>query len=66
MPNNIAILASLGPMGRCVEDVELCFRAIVEQAYADNAARPDILPVPFRQVEIPKKLKLGYFVGGWP
>lgn len=51
-------------MGRCVEDVELCFKAIVQQTFRDNAARPDILPIPFREVALPKKLKLGYFCEG--
>lgn len=63
-PCSAAVLASLGPMGRCVEDVELCFRAIVQQGHPENASRPDILPISFREIELPKQLRLGYFCEG--
>lgn len=51
-------------MGRSVEDVELCFKAIVQKAYAENASRPDILPIPFGEVILPERLRLGYFFEG--
>jgi Asp-tRNA(Asn)/Glu-tRNA(Gln) amidotransferase A subunit family amidase len=57
-PGAEAVKVSYGPMARSVEDLELFCRAIFGQ---QDPVAYNIPPVPFREVELPKKLKFGYY-----
>lgn len=46
-----------GPMGRSVRDVELGARVL----FGKESRLGDVAPVPFREVEVPQKLKFGYY-----
>ncbi|KAK4704909.1 hypothetical protein P7C70_g1294, partial [Phenoliferia sp. Uapishka_3] len=52
---------TLGPMGRSVEDLELSSRLLFN-ASAKFSRTLDLLPLPFREIELPKKLKVGYYL----
>ncbi|KAN0092624.1 Amidase signature domain containing protein [Tylopilus felleus] len=56
-PGYEAIRVSYGPMGRSVKDCELFCRVVFGQQ--DGAHQT--VPLPFRPVELPKKLKFGYY-----
>ncbi|KAF8120361.1 amidase signature domain-containing protein [Boletus edulis] len=57
-PGYEAIRVSYGPMGRSVRDCELFCRTVFgEQDHAHQT-----VPLPFRPVELPGKLKFGYYV----
>ena len=49
-----------GPMGRGVEDLEVAARAIVGRRGSDKFYFP--APIPYRDVQLPKKLKFGYYL----
>ena len=61
-----AIKTTLGPMGRSVQDVELCFKAVAQAAMKRRvfATQNNILPLPWREVEKPEKLRIGYYTEG--
>ncbi|KAI9014268.1 amidase signature domain-containing protein [Hyaloraphidium curvatum] len=48
-----------GPFGRSVEDVELLTKLWVEKGPEMDS---EAVPIPWRKVELPAKLRLGYFV----
>ncbi|KAI6025550.1 amidase signature domain-containing protein [Pisolithus marmoratus] len=56
-PGFEAIRVSYGPMARSIEDCDLFSRIAFGQL--DPARR--VTPVPYRPVELPKKLKFGYY-----
>ncbi|KAG8212908.1 amidase signature domain-containing protein [Butyriboletus roseoflavus] len=56
-PGYEAIRISYGPMGRSVRDCELFCRTV----FGDQDGAHQIVPVPFRPVELPSKLKFGYY-----
>ncbi|GAA6007776.1 hypothetical protein JCM10207_004870 [Rhodosporidiobolus poonsookiae] len=59
-PGTEVVKASLGPMGRCVSDVELMTR--VQLDASDELARTEgVMPLRYREVELPEKLKFGFF-----
>lgn len=62
-PGFEAVKASLGPMGRSVDDLELGLKVVIE-AECKKAKVEGSVPLPWREVELPKKLKFGYFVDG--
>lgn len=49
-----------GPMGRSADDVTLLAKALLGK----KGSNEDIPPLPFRQVELPQKLKFGYYTSG--
>ena len=49
-----------GPMGRGVEDLEVAARAVIGRRGSDKFYFP--VPIPYRDVELPKKLKFGYYL----
>jgi Asp-tRNA(Asn)/Glu-tRNA(Gln) amidotransferase A subunit family amidase len=55
-----ALHSVAGPMGRSVADLVLAARVL----FGAPDAQRDVAPLPFREVELPKKLKLGYYVDG--
>ncbi|GAA6053096.1 hypothetical protein JCM3770_000382 [Rhodotorula araucariae] len=55
-----AIQSTMGPMGRSVADLELLLRVQLDAAPA-LAATEGVLPLPYRDVTLPKKLRFGYF-----
>ncbi|KAH8093799.1 amidase signature enzyme [Cristinia sonorae] len=57
MPGFETIQAVTGPLARTVDDIELAARLVVGQA--GSGYHP--APVPYRQVELPSKLKFGYY-----
>ena len=61
-----AIKTTLGPMGRSVQDVELCFRAVAQAAMKRRifATQNNVLPLPWRDVDRPEKLRIGYYTEG--
>ncbi|SCV68322.1 BQ2448_443 [Microbotryum intermedium] len=59
-PSFEAIAASCGPMGRSVADLEIGMRCLVEHS-AKYARAEGMVPLPWRNVEMPKKLKFGYY-----
>ena len=52
--------AVYGPMGRSVEDIEAAARAVVGRRGSDKFYFP--APIPYRDVELPNKLKFGYYL----
>lgn len=66
-----------GPMGRCVHpasclsSVVYLFRRSVEDlelicrtAFGVRGNDHNVMPIPFREVQLPKKLRVGYFTAG--
>ena len=49
-----------GPMGRAVEDLEAAARAIIGRRGGDKFYFP--VPMPYRDVQLPKRLKFGYYL----
>jgi len=49
-----------GPMGRGVEDLEAAARAVIGRRGSDQFYFP--APIPYRDVQLPKKLKFGYYL----
>jgi len=49
-----------GPIGRGVEDLEAAARAIIGRRGSDKFYFP--VPIPYRDVQLPKKLKFGYYL----
>ncbi|KIL69168.1 hypothetical protein M378DRAFT_184407 [Amanita muscaria Koide BX008] len=47
-----------GPMGRCIDDLELMCRTSFGVPGNDN----NVIPLPFREVELPKTLRFGYYI----
>jgi hypothetical protein len=43
-----------------VDDIEIALRVCM----GARAANTDVVPLPYREVELPKKLKFGYYVNG--
>ncbi|KAI9566910.1 amidase signature domain-containing protein [Boletus coccyginus] len=56
-PGYEAIRVSYGPMGRSVKDCELFCRTV----FGELDGAHQTVPVPFRPVELPSKLKFGYY-----
>ncbi|KAI0927448.1 hypothetical protein AcV5_007990 [Taiwanofungus camphoratus] len=48
----------MGPMGRSVDDIELACRLVFGKTIEDSI----LAPVPYREVKLPDKLRLGYYV----
>ncbi|EMD38846.1 hypothetical protein CERSUDRAFT_104159 [Gelatoporia subvermispora B] len=53
-----ALRATVGPMGRSVDDLELAARLTF--GARDNGPEP--APVPFREVKLPQRLRFGYYL----
>ena len=57
-----SVITSLGPMGRCVDDLALIAEVLFNASAETFATLPRLaLPLPFRQVALPEKLKFGYY-----
>ncbi|KAF8733457.1 hypothetical protein AX14_003820 [Amanita brunnescens Koide BX004] len=56
-PGFEGIKTTAGPMGRSVDDLELICRT----AFGVRGNDYNVMPIPFREVELPKKLRVGYF-----
>lgn len=48
-----------GPLARCVDDLEIISRIWAEEG---TKYEPEAIPMPWKEVTLPSKLKLGYFV----
>ena len=61
-PGFEAIRAVAGPMGRSVADIERMARVL----FGERGGRQDYFPapVPYRDVTLPKKLRIGYYLNG--
>lgn len=61
-----AIRTTLGPMARSIEALELGCRAVISaaQSLKIHETQASMLPVPWRSVELKKKLRFGYFIEG--
>lgn len=59
-----AIKTTLGPMARSVKDVELCMRVVAEACVRLGSSHHNIIPLPFREVQLEQKLRIGYMVEG--
>ncbi|KAM0787600.1 hypothetical protein ACM66B_003668 [Microbotryomycetes sp. NB124-2] len=57
-----AIVSTMGPMGRSVSDLEILTRVFADQSV--NIARTEltVLPMAYKDVQLPKKLKFGYYL----
>lgn len=64
LPLYLAIRTTLGPMGRTIEDLELCMKVVADASVALSASHHGLLPMPYRETVLPKKLRIGYFVEG--
>jgi len=55
-----------GPMARTVSDLTFAARGMysIAQEKRDEGymMRQRVLPIPWREIEIPKKMKIGYFI----
>ncbi|KAL1747940.1 amidase signature domain-containing protein [Schizophyllum fasciatum] len=52
-----ALRTAMGPMGRSIEDLERFCRV----AFGQTGRSLDVAPLPYRDVQLPKKLKFGYY-----
>lgn len=62
-PGFEAIRGSLGPMGRSVDDLEVAMRVLLDASAKLYRTLP-LVPIPFREVTLPAKLKVGYYLTG--
>lgn len=62
-PGFESIKTSFGPMGRSVADLELGTRAVVD-ASVELSRVEGLVPLPYRDVKLPEKLKFGYYLTG--
>ncbi|GJN89051.1 hypothetical protein Rhopal_002025-T1 [Rhodotorula paludigena] len=60
-PGFTAIPSSMGPMGRSVADVELLSRVMLDASVDLAQSETGLLPLAYRSVKLPKKLRIGYF-----
>lgn len=53
-------------MGRSVQDLRLVTQAVYNATIGLNLSATELLqiPIPYRRVELPRKLRLGYYVEG--
>ena len=58
-PGFDAIKVTPGPMGRTVQDVEILSRVLFASSPANDYE--GIAPVPYRDVQLPSKLRIGYY-----
>ncbi|BGP15819.1 hypothetical protein JCM10213_005697 [Rhodosporidiobolus nylandii] len=61
-PGSSVISSSMGGMGRCVEDVELVHKVLIDAAPRLVEDGEALVPTPWREVQLPKKLRFGYFL----
>lgn len=59
MQGQEAVRNSVGPMAKSLDGVELWSRAVLTSE-PWMRADPDCLPIPYRDVEVPKKLCVGW------
>ncbi|SCV73645.1 BQ2448_6075 [Microbotryum intermedium] len=59
-PGFEAVSVSCGPMGRSVADLEVGMRCLVDHS-AKYSRVEGMVPLPWRELNMPKKLKFGYF-----
>ena len=62
-PGFEAVKSCFGSMGRSVNDLDATVRVLID-ASAKLSRTLGLLPMPFREVELPKKLKVGYYLTG--
>ncbi|KAJ6625774.1 amidase [Mycena sp. CBHHK59/15] len=56
-PGFDGIKSVCGPMARCMDDLDLACRV----SFGARGATNDVPPIPFRDVNLPKKLRFGYY-----
>ncbi|KAM0752009.1 amidase signature enzyme [Meredithblackwellia eburnea MCA 4105] len=56
-----AVRGCAGPMARSIDDLEAALRVLINGSAA-LARKFPVLPVPYREVKLPKKLKIGYYL----
>lgn len=56
----------MGPMGRSVADLEIATRVVVDASVSREAQMEGLLPLQYREVKLPEKLKFGYYLTGEP
>ncbi|ORY92559.1 amidase signature enzyme [Leucosporidium creatinivorum] len=61
-PGFQAIEVTMGPMGRSVADLELATRVVVDASVGHEAQMEGLVPLKYREVELPEKLKFGYYL----
>lgn len=59
-PSESAVPPVHGPVARSVADLELYAKAFINPAFVKYDH--NVLPIPWREVTLPQKLKIGYFV----
>ncbi|KDE06814.1 hypothetical protein MVLG_02850 [Microbotryum lychnidis-dioicae p1A1 Lamole] len=59
-PGFETIAVSCGPMGRSVADLEVGMRCLVDHS-AKYTKIEGMIPLPWRELDMPKKLKFGYY-----
>nr|VWO94633.1 Indoleacetamide hydrolase (IAH) (EC (Indole-3-acetamide hydrolase) [Ganoderma boninense] len=57
-PGFEAIRTVAGPMGRCVEDIELGSRIV----FGKQGTEHDPAPIPYREPDMPRKLRFGFYL----
>lgn len=62
-PGFEGIKTTLGPMGRSVDDLELAMRVVVNASVGLARTLP-LIPLAYREVVLPAKLKFGYYLTG--
>ncbi|KAI5475444.1 amidase family protein [Pseudohyphozyma bogoriensis] len=61
-PGFLAVQGTLGPMGRSVDDLAIASKVMFDDSVSDKARLEGVVPLPFRDVELPNKLKFGYYL----
>jgi len=54
----------MGPMGRSVADLELASRVVVDASVSKEAQMEGLVPLKYREVKLPEKLRFGYYLTG--
>ncbi|GAA5970793.1 hypothetical protein JCM11641_004457 [Rhodosporidiobolus odoratus] len=60
-PGSEVVNVSMGGIGRSVADLELIHRVLFDGS-VELAKTQNVIPLPYREVKLPKRLKVGYFV----
>lgn len=53
----------MGPLGRSVADLEIATRVAVDASVGLSKLQ-GLIPLPYREVTLPEKLKFGYYLTG--
>jgi hypothetical protein len=54
----------MGPMGRTIEDLELCMKVFMNASVEISPYNHGLVPASYSDVQLPSKLRIGYYMEG--